>query len=418
MTHRWRRTLSFGPGLVFALAAFGPQDLASNTIAGATYGYRLLWTLLLIVLTRFIVLEATARYVIVTGETLMSGYARAGRWVVWLILASLFVKRLLAGMPLVLLLGSSSTLLLPLPTRWSAAIWATAWCASGLALMHWGKYRMVEKISKPLMALLGGSLLLAAVLSRPDLKAAAAGLFVPSVPAGQDLSSYSLVLLALIGSGAASLGNLKYSAFVHEKGWTDPTFLRRQRIDLLLGGLGIFSMYFLAQLAAAATLQPSAGHLRDVEDLVPMFAGVLGSHGRVVVALGIWAASFSTFLGATTGDSLMVVDLWRNALRGAPAPGAGGLSGLPEYRWCLAWFCVSPMFVLFTDWSPLWLAMLAAAVTALLLPVVVGILLWLTGSRKRMGSHANPWVVNGLMVLVIAASLYLAFLSGRKMLGL
>ena len=64
-----RGVFAFGPGLVFILGAVGPRDLVSNSIAGATYGYSLLWLLVVTLAVRFVILDATARYVMVTGQT-------------------------------------------------------------------------------------------------------------------------------------------------------------------------------------------------------------------------------------------------------------------------------------------------------------------------------------------------------------
>ena len=393
------------------LAAFGPEDFVSNATAGAIYGYSLLWTLALVVLTRYVILEATARYVVVTGETLMTGYARAGRWVVWVILVSIFVKRHLASLVHILLLGATMHLLFPLPVRWSSAIWAWIFSGLGFTLMYWGKYRMVEKVAKPLMVILGGSLLLAAVLSKPDLHAVARGALLPSVPEGYGVYSYTLVLMALTGAGAGSLSNLKYAAFVHERGWRDRSFLKRQRIDLLLSGIGLYLMFVLVQVAAAATLRSSGGNLKRVEDLVPLFSAALGDAGRIVLAIGLWAAVFTTYLGANTGYSLMVTDIWNNVLRRRQRPGSdpGPRSHAehPAYRWCLIWFCASPMYVLLTSWKPLWLALLSAALMVVLLPVIVLVLLWMTNNRKRMGDHANGWAVNAAMLFAVVGAVYL-----------
>lgn len=406
---RRRPTWAFGPGLVFALAALGPQDLITNSAAGATYGYALLWSVGLVVLARYILLEATARYVVVTGETLMTGYSRAGRWMPWMLLGAILVRRHLAGLAHLLLLAGSLGLLFPGMPPWLRLAGALASWALGFALMYWGRYKWVERASKPLLVVLGGSLVLAAALSRPDLAQAARGAFIPSAPPGE--SGYTLVflLLALVGSGTGALSNLKYAAFVHEKGWRDPSFLRTQRIDLVLSGTGLFSMLALVQIAAAANLYPSTQPLRDVEDLLPMFARVLGDSGRIVLGLGLWAAVFTTYTGATTGYSLLGADIWHNVLRSGRgmAPASPGAS--PAYRGFLIWFCFSPLYGLLTEWKPVWILLLEAVLLAVLLPVMVGVLMWLTNRRDLMGPYKSSLAGNAAMVAIMAATGYLVY---------
>ena len=74
---RWRSAL--GPGLVFALTASGPGSFVSNAAAGATYGYALIWALGFTVVFRYAWLSTSAKYVLVTGETLLDGYRRLGK---------------------------------------------------------------------------------------------------------------------------------------------------------------------------------------------------------------------------------------------------------------------------------------------------------------------------------------------------
>lgn len=405
-----------GPGLVFVLASVGPQDLVSNAVAGATYGYSMLWTVALVVLARYVFLDATARYVVVTGDTLMMGYARAGRWVVWVVFLSVFVKRHLSSLAHVLILGAAMDMLLPLPTAWGVSIWAGAFSLLGFALMYWGKYPLVEKISKPIVLLLGGSLVLAAVFSNPNWPAIGRGALVPTVPEGYSLYGFALVLMALMGAGAGSLANVKYAAFAHERGWRDISFLKQQRVDLICSGAGMYLMAVFIQIAAADTLRGAGGSLKEVRDLLPMLSNTLGNLGRIILGLGLWSKVFASYITANAGYGLVVSDIWYNVL-GRPksaglATGEGNFSDRPVYRWCVIWFCLSPMYVLFTDWKPLWLALMAAALQVVLLPLIIGVLMWMTNDRKRMGQYANGWLVNSVMILMIGAASYLTYEAG------
>lgn len=400
-----KRSWAFGPGLVFAVTALGPQDLVTNAAAGASYGYALLWTVALVVAARYVILEATARYVVVTGESLMAGYARAGRWAPWLILVSIGAKRHLLGLSQLLLLGGSLELLFGPRGGWLRTGGALVCWALGFALMYWGRYPVVEKVSKPLLAVLSGSLVLAAVLSRPDPLQVARGILIPASPVSEDAYGTAFLLLALLGSGAGALSNLKYAAFVHEKGWRDVSYLRLQRTDLLLSGVGFYLMLLLVQIAAAATLYPSTAPLRDVPDLLPMFSVVLGEAGRILLGVGLWAAVFTTYTGATTGYSLLAADIWYNVLRRASHGPRAALGNSRAYRVALVIFCISPLYVLLTDWEPLWLVVAQSAALAVLVPVLGAILIWLTNDRCRMGRHANGPVSNlvmGLVVVIVA----------------
>jgi len=337
---------------------------------------------------------------------------------VWLILVSALARQHVAGLYYLLLLGGALQMLFPLPFSWSLTFWAVGSWVLGFALMYWGRYRMVEMWAKPLMVLLGACLVGAAFLARPDPLAIVRGTFVPSIPPDEGIYGFALVLMALAGGGASSLGNLKYAVYLHEKGWRDLSFLKRQRVDLLLSVTGLFVMMALMQIAAAGTLRPLGIPLKNADDLVPIFAMAAGDAGRIVLAVGLWAAVFTSYIGVNTGYSLLVSNIFHNYIQSdghcRPAE-PGGDGGRPAYRWSLIWFSVSPLYVLLTDWKPIGMALFAACLFVVLLPVVVLVLLRLTTDRKLMGDHVNGWVTNAVMVFVACAALCLTWQNAVKL---
>jgi len=416
---RWG-SWAIGPGLVFVLATFGPQDFLVNAIAGANHRYSLLWTLALLVAARYMIVEASARYVIVTGESLMSGYARAGRWVSWLILVSILLKRHLTNLYHILLLGSGLDMVFTLPFGNSRMIWAVVSISFGFWVMFRGKYSAVEKFSRPLALLLGGSLIIAAAGSGPKLGAVAHGILIPTVPESYGYS-YALVLLALIGAQVGGISNLKYAAFTHEKGWRTLPFLKALRCDVLLGAFAMYILILLVQVVAATTLSPDINGFKSVEDLAPMFTTALGSTGRIVFGICLWAIVFSTYIGSNTGYALLVSDAWNEISRRTDGvqstESTRSLANRPAYHWALLWFCISPLYVLLTDWQPLLLVIITAVLMGLLLPFTVSVLLWLTSSKARMGEYANSWLVNTLMAGLVLATLYTAWQTASGLRG-
>lgn len=401
---RW----AWGPGIVFLLTTIGAQDLVSNSAAGAEFQYALLWALIPVIVIRYSILEASARYVLATGESLMSGYARAGRWLPTVLLFVILAKRLLSGLYQVLILGQAIDLMLPAALQHRQTVWAIVSWAIGFAIIWWGRYRSVERVSIPLLMLLGGSIVVAALGSHPDWSSVLHGLLVPTVPEGHGVFSAAVILLALVGSGAASLSNLKYASFVREKGWRDLSALRYQRFDLISSGILFIAMLVLLQTAAAATLGRSQLKLSNVDDLLPMFTAAVGPFGRIAFGVGVWTAVFTTFIGANTGYSMLVADIWHGVLPRQPRP-VERPTDTPAYRWAIVTFSVPPLLVLFTPWNPIWLALAAAITLAALTPLVIVVLLWLCNNHRLMGRHANGWVSNITLTLGLIATTYLTW---------
>lgn len=73
---------SLGPGLLMAAAAIGVSHLVQSTRAGATYGFALVWAVILANFFKYPFLEFGPRYAIATGESMIEGYRRLGKWAI------------------------------------------------------------------------------------------------------------------------------------------------------------------------------------------------------------------------------------------------------------------------------------------------------------------------------------------------
>ncbi|MFW6279769.1 MAG: Nramp family divalent metal transporter, partial [Planctomycetota bacterium] len=69
-----------GPGLLFAGAAVGVSHLVQSTRAGASYGFELIWVLILANALKYPFMEFAPRYASATGNSLVEGYYRLGKW--------------------------------------------------------------------------------------------------------------------------------------------------------------------------------------------------------------------------------------------------------------------------------------------------------------------------------------------------
>jgi Mn2+/Fe2+ NRAMP family transporter len=402
----------FGPGLVFALTVVGPADILSNAAAGGTYGVSLLWAVALALVFRFAWVSTSAKYVLVTRESLAQGYARLGRWAPWVLLASLLVYRHAGNLYLVLVMGVAADLIVHLPTAWSSVIWSLVFVGLGFGILWWGRYASIETLFKGLAAALSLAFGAAAVLSGPDLSTIARGIFVPGLPPSAGLYGVLFVLMALIGTGSGSLTNMTYAYFVHRKGWRGAEYIRRQRVDLLLSLAGIFVVSACVQTAAAGTL--AGGTVSsDLDELSRIFAQTVGRVGVLIFAAGLWAVSLSVFVGATSGFALIATDICRNVLplRTAETSGAAASEGVERsrtYRGFVLYAVLSPLYILFTGVRPVWLVLFVTALTLVLVPLAAMGLLCLTNDRARMGRYVNGWLTNVLLGLLIVTALVLA----------
>ena len=415
----YRALASVGPSFVYILTALGAGDIVSNATAGASYGYQLIWALGLTLIFRFIWVNISAKYVLVTGESLLAGYGRLGRWVPLSFLVTLVPIRHLANLYAILIIGTSADLLFPLPTQWSVAIWGGFFTFVGFSLTFWGGYSAVEFSCKVLVGLLGASLIVAAALSDPDPAAILAGTFIPHVPQAEGLYSAVLLLMALIGTEVGSHTNMNYAYFIYEKGWRNISYLKQQRFDLVVGVLAMFIMGALLQIAAAGVIHPLGIDVEDADDLARMFTETLGVVGRIIFGLGLWAAAFSTFVCGNTGGSLIFTDICRTFVSRLKTVDTKTESYSavkdPLFRGILIFWAFSPLYILFSEVRPVWLVLMVNSFYVFLIPVLVVVLLIITNDGSLMGKHKNAWLTNLVMVTLVIFSLYFTY---RHLMGL
>lgn len=403
---------ALGPGLVFFFTAMGPGTFLSSAVAGATYGYSLIWALALALLFRYVWVSTAASYVLVTGESLLQGYARIGRWLVWTSLVVTIVVRHSSNLYTVLLMGNAAHLLLPLPTPASGAIWSVALTLLGVAMMIGGGYPLIERCCKVVIVILGVSLPVAAMFSHPDPAAILRGMFIPTIPHSKGLYSAMLLLAAMIGAQAGSMSNLSYTYFATEKGWRGVQDLARQRVDLLVSTACRFGMGTLLQVAAAATLLPLAIRPKSADQLVHIFSESMGVTGKVIFGVGLWGICFSSFVGGTMGYSLIVRDICRRFVPGLRVAGDSPVmtqptSNDPVYRWSVALLGLSPLYIVFLHVEPVALTLLVRSMVVIVIPVLVGSLMKIANDRTLMGEHRPGWFSNLVMALLVVISVYL-----------
>lgn len=416
---RWWNSISLGsigPGLVFTLAVLGTGDIVANITAGAGYGYSLIWTLILVFIFRFVWVNTAAKYVLVTGESLLTGYKRLGKGVVWVVLIFVVVTRHFSNMVVIVMTGTAADLLFPLPTVWSSPIWATIFTIVGFAMMFWGGYPVIESFCKILVGIMGASLILAAILSDPNPEAILKGTLIPSLPQAQGLYSSILILMALIGTEAGALHNVSYTYFIRERGWTNLSYLKQQRVDLIFGIACMFVMAALLQIAAAGTIHPLGIDVEETEHMAQVFYTQQGRLGLIVFALGLWGASFSSLVGGSTGYGLILTDICRMLIPYFKQNRANHVDSKatkldPLFRIAITFWCFSPLYIFFTNVRPIWLVLTVMAIQVIMIPLLATSLLIITNRKSLMGKHVNSWFTNLVMSALVLVALYFTYIN-------
>ncbi|RAK00591.1 Nramp family divalent metal transporter [Aliidiomarina maris] len=408
----FRTWFRFGPATLVAAAFIGPGTVVTASMAGAQFGYALLWALVFAIAATMVLQEMAARVGVVTG----AGLGEALRNVVkhpslkvgfiGLVVAAVVIgNSAFQG-------GNLTGASMGAQGIWQDTAWV-AWFRQQLGLNPWaliigllaiailwgGYYQRIEKILIGLVVLMSLAFITTFVLTRPDLTAMARGLVLPAIPSGGALTT-----MALIGTTV-----VPYALFLHAasaaKRWpqrhpqsTDivRAHLQQARADtrtsIPLGGL--VTLAILSSAAAAFFNQP--GTITGAADLARGLEPVFGVAATYLMAIGLLAAGVSSAVTAPLASAYALTGVmgWSSDMRGWP------------FRLTWLSIIIVGMVIASLGVQPVTLIMFAQVANGILLPFITGFLL-LAVNHRQMGVFANHrWQnVRGGIVLVIAIAL-------------
>lgn len=295
----WR---SFGPGLLWAAAAIGVSHLVQSTRAGADAGFALAWVIVLAIVLKYPFFEYGPRYAAATGESLVEGYLRVGRWALWLYFLITVATALVIQVAIVLftafLFRFVFGLTLSLPV---VAALVLALCGG---LLVTGRFRALDRTIKLVLVLLAVSTLIAAAVSVPRVDA---GTLVPWPYAGTGVAFP--FILALVGWMPSAIDISVWSSLwtlAKDRDTGTRASVRNALLDFRIGYAGTAVLAF-AFVTLGAGVMHGAGQSFDargtvfVVQLVDLYGEALGAWTRPVVLLAVVTTMFSTALTVIDG---------------------------------------------------------------------------------------------------------------------
>ncbi|WP_306251341.1 Nramp family divalent metal transporter [Parvularcula sp. IMCC14364] len=394
--------LPLGPGALVAAAFIGPGTVTACTVAGASFGFALVWALVFATVSAIILQEMSARLGVVSGKGLGAvliqtfpspafRYAAIG-----LVLSALYIGNAayesgnIAGSALGL-----ATLLEQTGLPFEVYVAVTALIA-GILLWR-GTYRVLEQCLIGLVLIMALSFLIAVFVVRPDPGPFLAGLR-PSIPAG----SLTLVL-ALIGTTV-----VPYNLFLHAAAsrgrWQGEDAVGQARRDTFVSvGLGgLVSILILS--TAAATVFGSGLVVENAGDMSRQLEPGFGSAAAGLVAIGLFAAGLSSAITAPLATAYAVSECFD--LKGG--------SKARTFRLVALSVLIVGTVVALSGIRPVAVILFAQLANGLLLPIIAVFLLYAMNQRTILGEKVNSLTANilgGLVVLV-------TFLIGARLIWL
>lgn len=391
-----RKGFQFGPATLVAAAFIGPGTVVTASLAGANFGYALLWALVFSVLATMILQEMAARLGVVTQQGLGEAIRKqvqqpALRWgAIGLIIAAVVVGNSVyqggnltgASMGIAGIVGQD-------------AAWVPLILGILAAILLWrGSYVLLERVLIGLVLLMSLTFVATFLLVQPDWTKFFQGLLWPSLPSGSVLT-----VIALIGTTV-----VPYNLFLHAassaKKWQHPEQLSEARRDLWvsipLGGL--ISIAIVS--TAAAAFFGKALTIEGAADLSESLRPLAGDGATWLMALGLFAAGLSSSITAPLASAYALSGILGRS---------GDLKGGP-FRF--TWIAIIAIGVVIASLQirPVTVIWFAQVANGLLLPIMALFLVWAC-NHKMMGAYRNNWRQNGLAFVVVLVAIGLGLRS-------
>lgn len=417
------------PGILVAATGVGSGDLLTAGFAGSKLGLAILWAALYGAILKWVLNEGLARWQMATGTTLLEGWVqKLGRWIRWVFGAYLLLWSFFTGAAMMTGCGVAGHGLMPLhepepvvarkgeseaslseradtarrdAARRDKIVWGIVHSLAGLLLVWFGGFKVFEIAMAVCIAVMFGTVLLTAVLAKPNPSAVLQGTLVPRIPsgAGADFSTSLGWVLGVLGGVGGTATLLCYGYWIREERREGAAGVRACRLDLGVG-------YLLTALFGMAMISLGSGLKLDGQgdDYAPILAGrlseVMGPWGRWIFLLGFWGAVFSSLLGVWQGVPYLFADFVLLCRGRSAAQEKIDLAKTREYKFYLVALALLPMVLL---WLPVKrIQLLYAIFGAFFMPLLALTLLILNNRRDWVGDRfKSGWIINLMLGLTL-----------------
>ena len=389
---------AIGPGIFIIGYIIGTGSVTSMAKAGAEYGMTLTWALALSCFCTYVVIVAVSRVTIISGQTLLRCIRqRFGSALAIFIIAGLMTTVVAS---VIGVMGIATDVV----RVWSSQVLGGAGFSplitslvlnSILCFLIWrGSHGFFLRAMAMIVALMGVSFIATMFLVIPG----PVELIQSLKPALPDQSQAHLVLAAMVGTTMASVCVVTRSYLVAERGWGLED-LKQENRDAIVSLSLTFLVSAAIMASAAGTMLPAGIPVVHAIDMVKTLEPLAGPFATAVFVTGIVAAAVSSlFPNYVLGPWLVCdyLDVPRQMDRTSVRLAVAGVAVLAF---------VVPVF----GGRPVLIMLASQAISTIIMPLLIVLLLIMLNSAKTVGDYKNPVALNVSLIITLAFALLVSY---------
>jgi len=384
-----------GPGIITANVDNDAGGITTYSVAGAHFGYSLIWSFIPIIIALVIIQEMCSRMAVVTGKGLADlireefGVRVTFYAMTILVFSNLFntISEFAGVAASAGLFGISKFILVPLCAIF---VW---W------LIVKGTYKSVEKVFL-VACLFYVSYIISGFLSKPDWNEVVSSSIKPQF---QFDKAYILMLMGVIGTTIAPWMQFYQQASVVEKEIKIKNY-KYSRLDVIVGSFLVNLIAIFIVIVCANTLFKNGIRIETAQDAALALKPLAGKYCFYLFAFGLLNASvFSAcILPLSTAYSVCEGMGWEVGVnrRFKEAP--------QFYSLYTAIIAIGAAVILLPGVKLIPIMLISQATNGILLPFVLIFMLLLVNNKRLMGKYTNSPIYNFFTILTILAMIGLS----------
>lgn len=378
-----------GPGIIAGNAGNDAGGITTYSVAGANFGYSLLWVLLLTTVALSVTQEIGARMGLVTGKGLAALIREkfGVRWTAFL-MACLFIANIgtltaeFAGVAVAMnIFGVSKFISIPIAI------------ITVFLLVTRGNFKKLERLFL-IMSFFYLSYFVSAILAKPDFGFALKNLVAPEIENFN--ATYILIIMAIIGTTITPWGQFFIQDYVVDKKLTKDD-LKIERGDVFLGSFFANFISFFIMVACAVALFSKGIRIEDAGQAAMALKPFAGEFASVLFSFGLLNASIfgAAIVPVTTAYVITSAFGLESGLnyKYKEAPQFYGLF--------LTLLILGGLFVMLPLFPLITILIVTQAINAVLLIPIFIFLYILSNDKKLLGQYANNKIINIVVIFTL-----------------
>ena len=372
-----------GPGVITGSVDNDAGGITTYSVAAATYGYPILWTLLPSFVVLLVVQEMNMRMGACTGKGLADLIRETfGIKVTFWIFLGLLVADIgntateFAGVAGSMnIFGISKYISVPLT---AGAVWI---------LVTKGNYKISERIFLMFSVCLL-SYVVSAVAAKPDWHQVGLALIQPQIQFDKD---YLIMVLGIVGTTIAPWMQFYMQSAVIEKGTTMDDY-KLALADVIIGCVATVAVAVFIMVACAATLHVNNVVINEAKDAALALKPFAGALSSAVFAFGLFVASIFSATILPLATSFYICEAF-----GFNAGIDKRVDEAPQFYALFASIMVIACVIILIPNAPLIaITLWTQDINAMLLPVVLISMQLMVNNPEIMGEHVNNKLQNAV----------------------